>query len=154
MNWKYGVGVIVLLIGLGVMMASSGTAEEAEFDEATVHLSPDCGCCIQHADYLERAGVDVEVKEHSNAELGMLNEEMDIPRDYQACHITEVDDQTIVGHVPVDVFNEIMEEEPESDAVTLPGMPQGSPGMPGAKTGEWIFYEIEDGEDVGEFTRR
>lgn len=152
MNWKYGVVALAILIAAGIAFSTAGSAEEADFDTATVHLSPSCGCCVQHAQYLERAGVEVEVIEHTPGELNQLFDEHGVPEDYRACHITETEGQTVAGHVPVDIFNEIVEEQPDADVVTLPGMPQGSPGMPGNKNQEWIFYEILNGEVEGEFS--
>ena len=156
MNWKHGLIAFSLVLVIGVIVSTSGAAEEAEFDTATVHLSPSCGCCIEHAQYLERSGVEVEVIEHSNAELNQLWEEKGVPEDYRACHLTELGDEgaDIKGHVPVDVFNQVVEEQPETDVITLPGMPQGSPVMPGAKSHEWTFYYVQDGEVTGEFTTR
>lgn len=156
MNWKHGAAALGLLLLIGVLATSSGSAEEADFETATVHLSPDCGCCIQHAQYLERAGVDVEVIEHSNAELNQLWDEKGVPDNYRACHLTELGDEgpDVKGHVPVEVFNQVVNEQPETDVITLPGMPSGSPGMPGAQSQEWMFYNIQDGEVKGEFTTR
>jgi len=156
MNWKHGTAILGLLLLIGVLATSPGSAEEADFETATVHLSPDCGCCIQHAQYLERAGVEVEVIEHSNAELDQLWNEKEVPDDYRACHLTELGDEgaDVKGHVPVDVFNQVVEEQPETDVITLPGMPQGSPGMPGTQSEEWMFYNVKDGEVTGEYTTR
>lgn len=153
MNWKHGVAGVLTIAFVAVILAPSGSAE-ADFDEATVHFSPDCGCCVQHANYLERAGVDVERVEHSNAELQMIAEDLNVPENYRSCHITELEDQKVKGHVPIEVFNQIVDEEPDADVITLPGMPSGSPGMPGAKSSEWIFFQIIDGEVEGEFTKR
>ncbi len=156
MNWKHGAAALILLMVIGIFATSSSSAEEADFETATVHLSPDCGCCIQHAQYLERAGVDVEVIEHSNIELNQLWDEKEVLDDYRSCHLTELGDEgpDVKGHVPVDVFNQVVEEQPETDVITLPGMPQGSPGMPGTQSQEWTFYNIQDGEVTGEYTTR
>lgn len=152
MNYKHGTLIFGILLAIGILIAPTGTAEEAEFDSATVHLSPDCGCCVQHAQYLERAGVDVEVKEHDSIELNAIKEEHNIPQDYSSCHTTEIDEGWVIeGHVPVEIFNKVVEEEPNAEVIGLPGMPSGSPGMPGEKQGEWTFFEIEDGE-IGEYT--
>jgi len=155
-NWRHGAVAITLVLVLGVLASTTGSAEEAEFDTATVHLSPDCGCCIEHARYLERAGTEVEVVEHSNLELEQLYDEKNIPQEYRSCHITDLGDEgpEIKGHVPVDVFNQAVEEQPETDVITLPAMPQGSPGMPGTQNQEWTFYSIQDGEITGEFATR
>ncbi len=35
---------------------------------------------------------------------------------------------------------------PDIDGIALPGMPAGSPGMPGTKSGTWTIYSIKDGK--------
>ncbi len=154
MNWKHGIVALGVLLVAGILIASSGSAEDAEFDEATVHLSPNCNCCTGHVQHLERAGADIKVVEHSNHELQQIYKRHGIPENYWSCHLTEMDDYVIKGHVPVDVFNEVVEEEPDADAVVLPGMPSGSPGMPGSKSEEWQFFKISEGNVKGEFTTR
>jgi hypothetical protein len=38
------------------------------------------------------------------------------------------------GHVPVMTIRKLLDEKPAIAGITLPGMPPGSPGMPGEKT--------------------
>lgn len=150
------------LIGLAVIIAASlfvlsqgdSASEAAAFEEATVYYSSSCGCCANHISYLESAGADVKKVELNSRELEQLKDEKNIPDRYRSCHTTVVEDRFVEGHVPVEVFNEFMEGGEDIDGIALPGMPPGSPGMPGAKTGTWTFHSIKDGEVKGDFVQR
>ena len=37
-------------------------------------------------------------------------------------------------------------ENPDIDGIVLPGMPDGSPGMPGQQTEDFVIYAIKDGK--------
>ena len=149
-------GGSVLGVSIAGCLDGSAEADEgAQFAAATTYLDPDCGCCDLHADYLESADADVEVVELSSDNLAAMKAELGIPSDLQSCHTTELSEgYAIEGHVPVDVINEVVEREPSAVVVGLPGMPSGSPGMPGSKDEEWAFYAIDEDGAVEEFTRR
>ena len=40
------------------------------------------------------------------------------------------------GHVPVEVIRKLLSERPKIAGITLPGMPEGSPGMTGREAVE------------------
>ncbi len=44
-----------------------------------------------------------------------------------------------------DFFLSVLAERPAIKGISLPGMPAGSPGMDGEKTGPFTIYEIGDG---------
>lgn len=46
------------------------------------------------------------------------------------------------GLVPVDIVRKLLAEQPAIAGITLPGMPSGSPGMPGEKTGPLTVYAL------------
>ena len=139
----------------GCLDGSATPDATAVFPAATVYLDPDCGCCGLHADYLADAGATVTVVELPAAELYEMKADLGITREYQSCHTTELEDGYVVeGHVPVSVINELVETAPPVAVVGLPGMPSGSPGMPGSKDEEWVFYSIDEQGEVGEFTRK
>lgn len=139
----------------GCLDGSAETDTDAAFDAATVHFDPACGCCGEHADYLASAAVDVTRNEVSEETLDALRNELQIPDDLRSCHTTELESgYYIEGHVPVEVINEVVETEPPARVVSLPGMPSGSPGMPGSKDEEWVFYSIDEDGTVNEFKRK
>ncbi|WP_245392501.1 DUF411 domain-containing protein [Meiothermus taiwanensis] len=41
---------------------------------------------------------------------------------------------TVEGHVPLVALQKLLRERPRIDGIALPGMPSGTPGMPGPKT--------------------
>ena len=49
------------------------------------------------------------------------------------------------GHIPVEVVNRLLSEKPQITGINLPGMPEGTPGMPGNKPDALKIYEIGKG---------
>ncbi len=76
--------------------------------------------------------------------------ELNIPDDMWSCHTSIVGGYYVEGHVPVEAIQKLLRERPEIDGIGLPGMPQGSPGMSGTKSGPWVIYAIS-GNAVEEF---
>ena len=92
--------------------------------------------------YLRSNGFTVTVK--PTHDLVAMGRAAGIPDDFQGCHLSFIDDYVVSGHVPVETVNRLLSERPEIKGVTLPGMPMGSPGMAGVKTGPFTIYEISD----------
>ena len=119
---------------------------------ATVHKTPTCGCCDFYVDYLEAQGFDLEVVDHDS--MVPLFQDAGIDRTMASCHTTEVGPYTVVGHMPVEVIEQLLEERPMIRGITLPGMPTGSPGMPGQKQEPFTVYRITaDADDPEVFGR-
>ncbi len=110
--------------------------------EVTLYKNPQCGCCESYADYLRENGFTVTVK--PTHDLVPMSKKAGIPEDYQGCHLSVIDDYVVSGHVPINTVNKLLSEKPDIKGVTLPGMPTGSPGMGGPKTGSFIIYQISD----------
>jgi len=53
-----------------------------------------------------------------------------------------IDDYVVDGHVPVEAIDKLRTERPPIKGITLPGMPEGSPGMYGKKTEPFAIYAI------------
>jgi hypothetical protein len=66
-----------------------------------------------------------------------------VPSGYESCHLAIGGGYVVVGHVPFEVINRLLAERPDVKGITLPGMPLGSPGMPGEKNGEWKIYAFK-----------
>lgn len=107
---------------------------------ATVHKTPTCGCCDYYVEYLEANGFEVEVVNHDS--MNPIFEEMGIDRTMASCHTVEVGPYTVIGHMPVEVIEQLLDEQPDIRGITLPGMPVGSPGMPGDQQEPWTIYQI------------
>lgn len=112
--------------------------------EARIIKNPNCGCCTMHGDYLRQHGFDVTITEDENvASLALM---AGIPEDLQGCHLTMIDGYAVSGHVPVETILRMLEERPAISAITLPGMPMGSPGMGGIKEAPFEIFSLTDGK--------
>ena len=78
--------------------------------------------------------------------LHLIKEKYNIPIEMQSCHTTILDKYFIEGHVPIEAINKLLKEKPDIDGIALPGMPIGTPGMPGKKEEPYIIYQLVDGE--------
>jgi hypothetical protein len=83
-------------------------------------------------------GYKIESIDVADADLDSIKEKYGVPESLYACHTTVVNDGQyfIEGLVPDEAISRFLEEQPDdASGIGLPGMPSGSPGMPGAKTG-------------------
>ena len=64
----------------------------------------------------------------------------------QSCHTAILGKYFIEGHVPLEAINKLLKERPDIDGIALPGMPIGTPGMPGEKEETFIIYQLVDGK--------
>lgn len=111
--------------------------------QATLFKKPTCKCCDKYATYLRGYGFDVDVK--ITNELAKISTQAGIPEKFQGCHTMFVDGYVVEGLVPGHVVKKLLSERPAIVGITLPGMPTGSPGMPGSKKGELIIYAVAKG---------
>src|SRR3546814_9857610 len=109
--------------------------------QATLYRSPDCGCCLDYARYLKAQGFAVAVI--ATDDLADLKARHGVPADLQACHTTLISDYVVEGHVPAPALRRLLAEKPRIAGIALPGMPAGSPGMGGSKTGPFSIYELD-----------
>jgi hypothetical protein len=120
-------------------IAFTGPARAATV-AVTLYKSPECGCCEGYADYLRQRGFAVTTKPTND--LAEISRKAGIPADLQGCHTAFVGDYVVDGHVPVEAINRLLAEHPAIKGITLPGMPEGSPGMSGEKAGPLTIYAI------------
>ena len=136
-----GIAALVVLAFLVIPEATSYTALDEYEGVVEFHKSMNCGCCGSHADYLSRKGnLDVDVMIMEDVEPA--KDELGIPNELRTCHTFIVGDYYVEGHVPLEAINKLLEESPDIAGIALPGMPSGSPGMPGAKAGDWVIYGV------------
>ena len=79
-------------------------------------------------------------------ELDALNARFGVPEHLQGCHATVIEGYVIEGHVPVAAISRLLQEKPPIPGISLPGMPEGSPGMSGTKQGAFAIFVISDEE--------
>ena len=70
----------------------------------TVYKDPNCGCCAEWVAHVRKAG-------------------------FESCHTARIGGYSLEGHVPADVIDRLLREQPTALGLAVPGMPIGSPGM-------------------------
>lgn len=79
-------------------------------------------------------------------DMTSIKQTYQIPQNMISCHTGIIEDYFVEGHVPVKAIEKMVEEKPAIDGIALPGMPQGSPGMPGTQTEPFKIYALFDGK--------
>ena len=109
-----------------------------------VFKTPSCGCCYGYVLFLERE--KFKVKQTDMRSLHSIKQKYNIPVEMQSCHTTIMGKYFIEGHVPLEAINKLLKEQPNIDGIALPGMPIGTPGMPGDKDEPYVIYQLIDGK--------
>ncbi len=149
----------LLTLGAGVFFTTNNTPnnkakiEEKNYKaELVMYKSPTCGCCGLYEEELEKLGYEVEAKK--TRQLAMKKEELGIPKNKESCHsIVLPDGRVSEGHVPLDVFEKFVADK-SVYGITLPGMPIGSPGMPGPKTETFRVYSFDKSGETKLYAER
>jgi hypothetical protein len=134
-----GTGRAALIGGVTGTMSLSARAAPNR-GGVRLYKNPQCGCCEGYADYLRDNGFKVNAV--STNDLTVMGQKYGIADDLQPCHISLVGGYVVGGHIPIEVVNRLLSEKPQIVGITLPGMPEGTPGMPGQKHGPLDIYEI------------
>lgn len=142
--------ILILVVGLivvgGYMMLGSSSSENLNLvkeAKATVYKSPSCGCCANYIKYLQRQDIEVEVIETDD--IDVIKDEQGIPQDMLSCHTTMIGGYVVEGHVPLEAVEKLLIEKPDIKGIAMPGMPSGSPGMPGPKSTFSVHSLMHDG---------
>ena len=109
-----------------------------------VFKTPSCGCCNGYVLFLEKE--KFKVKQTDMRSLQTVKQKYNIPLQMQSCHTTIIGEYFIEGHVPYEAINKLLKEQPDIDGIALPGMPIGTPGMPGEKDEPYVIYQLIDGK--------
>lgn len=135
---------VLALSVIGLMAVGSGGVDGDVSEHngilATVYKSPTCGCCGVYASYLGKEGYEVDAQNVQNVEA--VKEELGVPHELYSCHTAEIGGYVVEGHIPNEAIEKLLAEQPDIKGIGMPGMPAGSPGMPGPKTGQFVIYEI------------
>jgi len=108
------------------LAACSNAAQAATY---TMFRDPNCGCCLQWADHVERAA-RAEVASVDSTQMARVKTERGVPQELWSCHTMDVEGYVIEGHVPAAAIEKLLRERPEGvTGLAVPGMPLGSPGM-------------------------
>jgi len=131
---------MMITTALFTLTALSNRAFADSKSTATLYRNPSCDCCLEYAKYLRSNGFDVTVD--AKQDLASIRKQMGVPENLEGCHVMVINGYAVEGHVPVDVVKRLLAEHPHIRGISLPGMPTGTPGMMGPKTGPFKIYEI------------
>lgn len=155
-KYIFGIGIFLVLVVIIVISISPGGSSYANIDAATgemkIYKSVSCGCCGIYSNYFKGKGnSDVEVVNLGS--LDTIKEKYGIPSAMESCHTTVIGGYFVEGHVPLEAVEKLLQEKPDIAGIAMPGMPEGSPGMPGPKRGDFVVYAVNHDKSYEEFMR-
>ena len=153
MKMKY---LLVILLGamllvVGCLGNNDKLDPELAGEGMTIFKSATCGCCGLFGQYMKDKDYNVDIQIISN--LDSVKKKYNIPSYLQSCHTSVIGDYFVEGHVPSEAIEKLLNEKPDIAGIAMPGMPSGSPGMPGAKSGPFIISAVHKDGSVTEFMR-
>jgi hypothetical protein len=131
-----------LFLVMALALALPRAVMASEKPEMTMYRVPFCGCCDGHAEHLRANGYRVNVVESRN--MTAIKRKFSVPQEFEGCHTIEVGGYVVEGHVPANVVDRLLRERPAIRGISLPGMPEGSPGMTGDKKEPFVIYELSN----------
>ena len=129
-----------LVVMIGLLAPAYAQADETR--QATVYKDPQCGCCEGYVTYLRESGFDVKAVD--THDLPLIKKRYGVPEELEGCHTTVIGGYVVEGHVPVATLKRLLAERPAIKGISLPGMPEGSPGMGGTKQAPFTIFSITD----------
>ena len=106
-----------------------------------IYRNPNCGCCDAYAHYLKGQGFSVQLIDTFDA--GAIHEKHSIPERLQGCHTAVAEGYVFEGLVPAQYIKQVIGDRRPIKGLSVPGMPVGAPGMPGAKKGPIDVYVLD-----------
>ena len=149
-NFVRSITILILFVSLfysfNFVLDKKNVSANADNKNLNVEVfkTPSCGCCYGYVLFLEKEKFNV--KQTDMRSLHSIKQKYNIPLEMQSCHTTIVGRYFIEGHVPLEAINKLLKEKPDIDGIALPGMPIGTPGMPGKKEEPYVIYQLTDGK--------
>lgn len=109
----------------------------------TVYRTEGCTCCTGFSKELSATGAEVTIETISATEMVDLKHKHGIAKNQESCHTSLIEGYVVEGHVPFEAIAKLLDERPEISGITLPGMPMGTPGMPGRQTEAYIVNTLD-----------
>ncbi len=153
--WILGIGLIVI-IALSFFLFKPASvnyvALEGFNQPVQFYKSITCGCCDVNANYLKsKGGLNIQVS--SKTDISDIKKKYGVPPELESCHTAVIDGYFVEGHMPLEAIDRLLAEKPDIKGIALPGMPSGSPGMPGQKQGDFVIYAVHNDGTSSEFMR-
>jgi|SRR3989344_533690 len=145
---------LILALGLVIYLFNNSqvnTNDNQIRQGITIFRSTSCGCCSLYSSYISDNNFVVDSK--LVQDMVPIKEQNKIPTELQSCHTSIIGGYFVEGHIPVEAINKLMQEKPNIAGIGMPGMPSGSPGMPGSKTGDFVITAVNKDGSMYEFMR-
>ena len=134
----------ILILSFVTNKQDASAVTKASKYNVEVFKTSSCGCCYGYVLFLEEE--KFKVKKTDMRSLHSIKKKYNIPLEMQSCHTTILGKYFIEGHVPIEAINKLLKDQPDIDGIALPGMPIGTPGMPGEKEEPYVIYQLVDGK--------
>jgi hypothetical protein len=121
-------------------------------DTVVVYKTPTCGCCNAWVDHVKEHGFTVVT--HDLNDLSQIKQQLGVPAGRISCHTATVRGYTVEGHVPADLIQRMLAEQPRFRGLTVPGMPMGSPGMEGPFKQDYEVLSFDAAGNVSVYAKR
>jgi hypothetical protein len=113
----------------------------AQDTQVELYKNPYCGCCDEYAKHLEANGFEVKLIDTSN--MADIKQKYGVPEELEGCHTALVGNYVVEGLVPAEYVKSMLKQGGPIKGLSVPGMPVGAPGMPGAKKGPIHVYYLK-----------
>lgn len=153
-KYSLSIAIILLLLAFVVLTSCSSKSDlnsQLTLEPITLYKTPTCGCCGVYSQYLSNQGFNVNVQQLE--QLTAIKQQYNIPTALQSCHTSIMGNYFVEGHIPQQAIEKLLTEKPNIAGIAMPGMPSGSPGMPGSKDETWIIYAVGNDGSISEFMR-
>lgn len=137
---------IALLLSVSFISACStnqSVAEQGANTDIVVYKSPFCLCCKEWMKHLEQN--QFSVSSENGLDTAEFKRQWGVPATMQGCHTGVWNNKYVFeGHVPARLIRKFLANPPkDSIGLSVPGMPQGSPGMyRGGDFEPYVVYSI------------
>ena len=152
----FGVIAVIVLLASVILVSRGSSATSFQninsAEKIDIYKSLSCGCCDVYASYVD-GKVSTKVNTLDTQGSNKIEEQYGVPSELRSCHTTIIGNYFIEGHIPLEAVEKLLKEQPNIKGIAMPGMPSGSPGMPGSKNGDFVIYAVHNDGSYSEFMR-
>jgi hypothetical protein len=128
----YRFSLLLLILGLSFNSSAESIWDKpspfsSEPVEITVYRSPSCSCCGIWLEHIKKH--NFVVTDIKTEDVNVIKKQSGVGPQLASCHTALVDGYVIEGHVPAADIRKLLAEKPNVIGLSVPGMPQGTPGM-------------------------
>ena len=153
--WLLGFGLVAVFLLILFLTKGSSASGFENVDKATqidIYKSITCGCCDVYSKYVD-GKTSAKINSFNSQDPEATKRQFGVPSELESCHTTIIEGYFVEGHVPLEAVEKLLQEKPNIRGIAMPGMPIGSPGMTGQKSGDFVIYAVNNDGTYSEFMR-